>query len=192
MANMTEVDEAELVALRRNSTLLDRAMNSKAREQLLRALKVGTPDLPVPEIDAKEPVMEAIGQVNTSIAEMRKLIDDDKAAREDEKRMAKLNAQWSAGRVKAAKEGYDGDALKALEDFMQEKGIAEHEIAIPAFERMHPPSAPIISSSNKFDFFNKPNADSSDQLMKKLWSGDSDGFLNDSINQTLKEMRGAA
>lgn len=187
---MIELDETEVMALRRNSELLNKTLNSKGREQLLRALKTANPDLSVPEIDAKEPVMEALGQVTSSMAEMRKMIEDDKASRENEKRMEKFQSQWSEGRQKAAKQGYAGDSLEALEKFMEEKGVAEHEIAIPAFEKMHPPAAPVNNTSGKFDFFAR-KAEDNDVLQKKLWSGDP-SYLEDAVGQTLREIRGAA
>lgn len=189
---MTEIDEAELVSLRTNNNLLAVAMaNPKAREQVLRGLKTAKPDLPIPELDAKEPVLEELRNFGKSITELRDEFKADKEARSDAERMGKLQALWADGRQKASKEGYAGESLQALEKFMEENGVASHEIAIPAFERLHPAPAPVANSTGKFDFFAR-KADDNDKTMKMLWDGDSDGFLNNAIGDTLKQMRGAA
>ena len=191
-----EVDEAELAALKNVSTLFNRTLNSKGREQLMRALKVANPDLPIPEIDAKDPILDELKAMRTSQEELAKKFQDAETKRDEDAKLSKLQAQWSEGRAKMAKYGYVGDALTALEKFMEEKGIADHELAAAAFEHVHPPGKPVESTSNKFDFF--PSATNADDVITKgiseLKEGkiSDDQFLNTSVNQVLREMRGQA
>lgn len=188
---MIELDETEVIALRNNSNLLSKALaNPKAREQVLRGLKAANPDLPIPELDAREPVTEALGEMTKTLADMRKEIADDKAAREQEKSLAKMQNQWGEGRSKVAKQGYAGESLEALEKFMEEKGVADHEVAAAAFEKMHPQAKPVENNSGKFDFFAR-KIDDNDALQKKLWNNDP-SFVDDATTQILREMRGAA
>lgn len=188
---LQEIDEAELVALRRNNTLLARALgDTKSREQVLTALKIANPDLPVPELDAKAPVIAEINGLKNELAEFRKSAEEERAARVAEKRQAELNAKWSAGQAKAKSQGYSGDGLSELEKFMEEKGIFDHDIAIPAFERLHPPATPVSPTGNRFDFFAKQPSENGDENMKRLWAGDDEGFLQGAISDTLKQARG--
>jgi hypothetical protein len=185
-----EIDENELVGLKNVATLFNKTLNGKGREKLLRALKEGNPDLPIPELDAKDPILEEMRKVTSSVDEIKKQIEDEKSKREEEKNLAALQSKWNEGRAKVAKQGYSGDSLTALEKFMEDNGVADHVIAAAAFEKLNPPAKPVDSVSGKFDFFTS-RADDSDKLAKKLWSNDS-SYLDDAINQTLLDMRGAA
>lgn len=188
---MQEIDETELVALRNNSSLLAKAMaNPKAREQVLRGLKAANPDLPIPELDAKAPMMEELEGFGKTLKEMRDEMKADKEAREQEKNLAKLQTQWGEGRSKVARQGYAGESLEALEKFMEEKGVADHEVAAAAFEKMHPVSKPVEYNSGKFDFFAR-KIDDNDALQKKLWNNDP-SYIDDATDQVLRELRGAA
>lgn len=185
-----EIDETELVALRNNSSILAKAMaNPKAREQVLRGLKAASPDLSIPELDAKAPMMDELESFGKTLKEMRDEMKADKDAREQEKSLSKLQAQWGEGRSKAAKLGYAGESLEALEKFMEDKGVADHEVAAAAFEKMHPVSKPIEHNSGKFDFFAR-KIDDNDALQKKLWTNDP-SFVDDATDQILREIRSA-
>lgn len=185
-----EIDETELVALRNNSSLLSKALaNPKAREQVLRGLKAANPDLPIPELDARAPMMEELEGFGKTLKDMRDEMKADKEAREQEKSMAKLQSQWGEGRSKVAKQGYAGESLEALEKFMEEKGIADHECAAAAFEKMHPQTKPIEHNTGKFDFFAR-KIDDNDALQKKLWTNDP-SFVDDATDQILREIRSA-
>lgn len=187
---MIELDETEVIALRNNSTLLSKALaNPKAREQVLRGLKAANPDLPIPELDAKVPMMEELEGFGKTLKEMRDEMKAEKDARESEKNMAKMQAQWGEGRSKVAKQGYAGESLEALEKFMEEKGVADHEVAAAAFEKMHPAAKPVENNSGKFDFFAR-KIDDNDALQKKLWNNDP-SFVDDATTQILREMRSA-
>lgn len=196
MGNMIEVDEAELASLKNVAGLFNKTMNSKEREKLLRALKGANPELPIPEIDAKEPVMEELASFSKSLKEMKESLEADKASREEEKRLAKLQAEWGKSQQKAIKAGYVGDSLEALEKFMEEKGVADHEIAMAAFEKMNPPATPISSTSSRFDLFAPPSG-ANDVLGKNIEAlkegkiTDSQ-YIDSSVNAVLKEMRGFA
>lgn len=193
MGNPVEIDEVELVALRNAAKLLNTSLQGKGREQLLRAIKMDNPTLPIPELDARAPVDEAMNGIRDDMKALRDQISAEKTAREDAENRAKLANQWNEGRSKANKMGYTGESLEALEKFMEEKGVADHEVAAAAFEKLHPQATPVVSQSGRFsnDFFSR-KIEESDHLNKMLFSGDFDGHLNGAIDQTLKDIRGAA
>lgn len=188
-----EIDEAELIALQRNSQLLNKALaNPKAREQVLRGLKTATPELPIPELDAAQPFNDALEAFGKRFDAMEKTLTDDKAERTASEARGRLMQQWGEGRQKVQRQGYVGESLEALEKFMEEKGVADHEVAAAAFEKLHPQPAPVANASGKFDFFNK-QAMKSDGLLKGLWdSGDENAYLGPAIDEVLKQERGFA
>lgn len=188
--SQVEIDEAELTGLKNVAALFNKTLNGKGREKLLRALKEGSPELPIPELDAKDPILEEMRKVTSSVDDLKKQIEDEKTKREEEKNLAALQTKWNDGRAKVARQGYSGDSLTALEKFMEDNGVADHVIAAAAFEKLNPTPKPVDSTSGKFDFFTQ-RADDSDKLSKKLWSNDPT-YLDDAISQTLRDLRGAA
>lgn len=192
---LAEIDEGELAALRNVATVFNKTMNSKQREQLLRAVKGANPDLPIPEIDARAPMDDALSGMREEFKAMREDIAKERTAREDSEARLRLATQWNEGRSKVQKSGYVGDSLEKLEKFMEDKGVADHEVAAAAFEKLHPQAQPVMNTSNKFDFFGPRNADSAvDRGIEALKKGEigEDQFLNSSISAVLGEMRGAA
>lgn len=185
-----EIDEIQYKALMQHQKFLTDALgNPKSRALLLKAQKELNPNTPIPELDAKDAVMEEVTGVRSALEELKKQMAEESAKRAEAEASGKLAAQWSAGRQKANKAGYEGEALESLEKFMEEKGIADHDIAIPAFEKFHPERAqPVASSANHFDFFNRSKAND-DKLYKQLWDGDIEGFTDAAVTDTLKQMR---
>lgn len=190
---MVEFDETELQALQRNSKLMAGALaNPKSRELVLKALKAADPNLPIPELDAKEPINQEISAIRDDFKAMRDEIKADRESRENESRQNKMQAQWNEGRSKVQRQGYVGDALESLEKFMEEKGVADHEIAAAAFEKLHPQTKPVNNGNNKFDFFNR-NSDKNSERLNDLWkTGDENAFLGPAIDEVLKQERGQA
>jgi hypothetical protein len=191
-----EIDEAELVSLKNVAGLFAKTLNSKERNSMLQAVKRANPDLPIPEIDARAPIDEAMNGFRDELKATRDELAAERQARKDENDRAKLAQQWNEGRSKAQKQGYVGESLDALEKFMEEKGVADHEVAAAAFEKLHPQQAqPVVNPSGKFDFFGMPNAD--DKIGKAIvdlrdGKTDENSFLDFSVNEVLREMRGAA
>lgn len=188
---MAEIDESELASLRSVSSLFGGILKNKdARKLLLSARKIVEPEAVIPELDAAEPVLAEVKKIADSVSELRKSFDEKEAERTREANEAKISAQWNKGQSLALKSGYIGDSLKALEDFMKEKGIFDHEIAIPAFERLHPQQQPVTPTGNRFDFQKVRGSRDDDANMKRLFAGDDEGFLDSAISDTLKDLRG--
>lgn len=188
-----EIDENQLMTLQRNTQLLANALQSpKARDTLLRALKAGNPDLPIPEIDAKEPVLEELNKLREEMSAFKGEMTAAEAKREEEKQQSQLQAKWQKGRDLAQKNGYVGDGLEELEKFMEEKGVADHEIAIAAFERLHPPQKPVESTSGRFNLFEKPSEENKllEDYLKQ--GANNEGMFEAAVDQELRKIRGMA
>ena len=183
-----EIDETELVNYRNIAGAVHKMLgNPKTRSMLLAAQKEINPNAIIPELDAAKPVMEALAKQNEELAALRKQREDDRAELETEKKLNAMKSQWEAGRAKARRVGYTAEGIQQLEAFMEEKGVADHEVAMPAFEKLNPPASAVDNSaSGKFDVKNFKN-DGDD--MKALLEGDEQGFLNKRINETLAGIR---
>lgn len=93
----------------------DPALNKEAK----RLIKKKYPNLAIPDLDIEDKVTT--------------LITSDKTAREDAEKKKKQEAEdakWRAERARVQKSyGFTDDAMKKLEDLMQEKSIGDYEVA---------------------------------------------------------------
>ncbi|MDE2472855.1 MAG: hypothetical protein KGL35_30090, partial [Bradyrhizobium sp.] len=156
---LVEIDESELRSHRAVTEAMQKLLsNPKTRGQLLRLQKEVNPDVVIPEVDAVEPFQAEVGEVKNALAEMKKMLADEQAAREAEKKQAELRASWDRGRTKLRNSGYTDEGLTAVEAFMEEQGIANHEVAAAAYERLHPPQTPVRAAATPgFDIFDSRN-----------------------------------
>ena len=187
-----EVDENEYAVMKQLSGFAQSALNNpKTRRQILEIQKVLNPDAAIPELDAAKPLMDDLRAIREELAADRKARAEERAKEDEDRRTAALRAKWEEGRKVARTQGYtDEESLTNLEKFMADTGIVDHNIAIGAYERLHPRAEPISTGSNRFTPFKDPAAvDQNDIAMKALWGGDDEGFLRHAIGQTLTDMR---
>lgn len=188
---LIEVDEGEYAAARRVTEDVAKLLgNPKTRRKLLEAQKELNPHLSIPELDAHEPIRNEVSELSKTLAELRAELAADKAERERQAQLSTLQKTWDSGRGKLRANGYTDDGLAEIEKFMEEKGIADHEVAAAAFERMHPADEPVKSiGGNRFDLFSAD--DRSDESMKALFSNPDDPIALDKlVNDTLRQVRG--
>jgi hypothetical protein len=188
---LVEIDDSELAAHRRVTDAMQKLLaNPKTRRKVLEAQKELNPDVPIPELDSAEPVREELAGLNKRLELMQKAMEDEKAEREKRDRLAAMQSVWDSGRSKLRASGYTDEGLTQVEKFMEDRGIADHEIAAAAFERLHPPAEPVKSiSNNRFDLFNPE--DRSSEHMKALLANPEDPVALDRIiNDTLRQSRG--
>ena len=188
---LVEIDDGELALLHgQRDTIAKMLAHPDARKRVLEAQKLINPNLPIPEIDAAKPIMDAVCGMREEMAKFMKEQADREAEREKTEKMKTLQQRWDTGRGYAKGEGYTDDGLAALEKFMEERGIADHEDAIPAFERKHPPAPPAIPSApGRFDIMQPETR--KDEMMKMLFDGNEEAFLAQAVPQAIGEVRGA-
>jgi hypothetical protein len=191
MAGLIEVDEGEWAAHRRVTEAMQKLLNNPTtRRKVLEAQKILDPNLAIPELDAAEPLRSEMNDVRSTVDELKQMLADQKAEREQEARMAKLNKTWEAGQSKLRTNGYTDEGLAEVEKFMELHGVADHEVAAAAFERMHPPAEPVKAvGGNRFDLF-EPDTRSSEEMQKLFADPDDPMVLNSLINNTLRQVRG--
>lgn len=186
---IVEIDEAELMNYRNIAGSVQKMLaNPQTRAKILEAQKIINPNAVIPEIDSAKPVLDAVSKISEEVQALKKQREEDAAETKKEKAMADLHAKWDAGRAHARRAGYTEEGIQALEAFMEENGVADHKIAMPAFERLNPPQSAIDNTaSGKFDIFSGVKNDGEDTKM--LLEGNEQQFLNKRIQDTLSGLR---
>lgn len=188
---MIEVDELQFAELKRISDAAnligaDPGRRARLQELLAEAAPDKVGDVPILRREVKEAVAGIEKKFDDFIAEQKKEREERTAAEE----RGKLEGRWMTSRAKAREAGYNTDeALTALEDFMEKNGVADHELAMPAFERLHPPPEPVVSASSRWNFFDQMEG-ATGEANKALLEGRDEAFLAAMLPAALKEGRG--
>jgi hypothetical protein len=192
MAKMIEVDELEWQnAVKLRDTVNGMLSKSPStRRKLLESQKEAFPDVVIPELDAAKPVIEVAEAVRKELADFKKEQEERYKKEQDERLTNDRSAKWEAGRNRLLQEG-----LKAVEDLMVKKGIADHDDGRIIFEKLNPPATPAVSSggSGPWGFMDQQD-ETLDKNFKALIEskGNDERALNNLINSALNEARGAA
>lgn len=187
---MPEIDENQLAAFRAYDDFYRKASSNASHRKLLKQLeKAVYPDAAVPEIDAADAVTAALDDKLKAITDRidgftKSLEERDSRAKEDE-----IKARWANGQRYVREAGYTTEGLADLEKFMQERGIFDHDIALPAYERLHPPAEPAtVGNGERWNFFDVPK---DDEAIKQLLETNNDEvFLREMIPAALRDVRG--
>lgn len=197
---MVEVDEVQLQQSHKlKQTVENWLKNPKAKRKILEAQKLVDPKADIPELDEPDPIEALRAESTKEIADLKKQIEEDKANRERDGRLAQLQTLKDNGIKKLREQRYTDDGIKAVEKIMEEKGILDPLDAAAIFERDHPPQAPVQQTgSGGWNFGELPastdDADEKyvDQLLKAGKNGISDGALMQRVGNTINEVRGTA
>ena len=187
MANV-EIDETELAALRRYAAVADKmAKHPEARKLVQQAALLADPESVGPEPRIRAEVSEEMKAIRDELKADREARLKEAEERKAQENTRALEQRWLSGRSKAREVGYTDEGLEKLEKWMEERGVADHAIAMPAFERENPPPEPVITGGQKWNFFEQQK---DDLTLKPLFDGDEDGFLGPAIGSALKDVRG--
>lgn len=192
---VVELDEVELQRLRKQDQTVHALMaNPKAKRKILEAYKDAVPDAKIPELEMEEAAKAPVMELQKQVSDLQKKIDDDKAEREKEAKLAALNGSVESGLAKLRRAGWTDDGLAEVRKLMDERGIIDPEIAAAYYEKQHPPQAPATPSGVGGWNFMEPPAD--DDAYVKALTADKTAAENDQLvmreaSKTLQEFRGA-
>lgn len=195
-----EVDELQLQQSQKlRQTVEGWLKHPKAKRKILEAQKLVDPKADIPELDEPDPIEALRAESATEIAALKKQIEDDKAGRERDGRIAQLQAMKDKGIATLREQRYTDDGIKAVEKIMEEKGILDPLDAAAIFERDHPPQMPVSQSGGTggWNFADLPSSTDDaddkyvDSLLKAGKNDISDGALSQRISSTIGEVRGA-
>ncbi len=157
---------------------------------LQQAVALAAPDQAGPEIRIRAEMTEKLSGIEKMLADDRAERAAEKAEREAAEARSKLEGRWVESRTKARDAGYTEEGLQQLEEFMEKNGVADHSLAIPAFERLHPPPEPVVSGGSRWNFFDQATPNGDAVLKNFMDSGNDEAFLAATLPQALKDVRG--
>jgi hypothetical protein len=188
---LIEIDESEYEAHKKVTASLNALLsNPKTRRKVLEAQKELNPSLVIPELDAAEPFNAALSELTSTVKALADSVSADRDKQAERERVSELQRKWNKGRSALRASGYTDEGIEQVEKFMEEKGVADHEVGAAAFERLNPPQTDIRPvGGNRFDIFDRD--DRSSEQMKALYANPNDEMaLSGLINDTLKSVRG--
>jgi len=191
-----EIDEAELLRLKRVETMVGTALkNPVARKQLARAVKEISPDDPLAkEVDKVDPIEQRILDAEKANADLRKELADDKASREHDAKIAGLRADQERGFDELRRQKWTSDGIEKVKKVMEEKGILDVAIAATWVESQMPPQNPLTpGGSGTWGFMDAPPEGGGDDIKKLIESkGEDNAVLHKLAQEALAEVRGTS
>lgn len=186
-----EIDESELANLRRvNDVAVRIGKNAKARALLQEAVAEAAPEEAGPEHRIRTEFSEALTSIREDLSKDREERAKEKQEREADAAKRALETRWMSGRTSLREAGYTQEGIDAVEQLMEQRGIADHEAARALHERLNPPAEPAVTGGSRWNFLDRAAEAASDSAFKALMSGDDETFLATAIPAALKEARG--
>jgi hypothetical protein len=139
--------------------------------------------------DAVESTRDALTKEMTDI---KKLLSDDKAERENEKKLEAFRKQMDAGFDKLRSEGVMEEGLAKVRETMEKDGIADPELAWLKVQRYNPPAEVADpAGSRSWNFFEQAEQSGEDPVAALMESrGKNDAIVSKLARQALKDVRG--
>jgi hypothetical protein len=192
MANMVEIDETELDNYRRVARAVQTMeKNPKSRKLILEANKAAFPDMVIPEIDAKNEVLEVANAATAAATAAQKQIDGWIAAQEAQKKVDEFRSAWEGKKNTLRNQGYTDEGITKIEALAQERGIPDLDAAAALFDKLNPPPMPASPSGyGSFDLFSPSDREGAEVKALLESKGEDSMALSKLIDSTLTEIRG--
>lgn len=191
---MPEISEQELLELRTLQTTVGAMLkNPKARRKVLEAQKDVNPKADIPELDTPDPIEERFASSAKQVADLQKQIADDKAEREKNETIARLQGQQSAQESELRRAGWTDSGIAEVKKLADEKGILDLKVVADHYEKMHPPQDPVQPrGTGGWNFLEQP-ADGDADIKALIESkGENPSLLDKMARDALNEFRGNA
>ena len=128
---MADVDKDTSAETEMGKLMSKLIMDPKTRKDTLKLVKKVEPERILPEVEVDEVIQAAT-------APLQKKIDDMQADREKERQLANLDSRRAPLRAK----GLSSEEIKNVEQFMVDKKIGDHEIALQVMKQNEKPATP--------------------------------------------------
>ena len=188
-----EIDEVELLRLRKQDSTVHALMqNPKAKRKIFEAYKEHDPNARIPELEREEAARAPVSALETTVAELKKQIADDKAEREKNEKLGSLHGSIEQGKVELRRAGWTDEGIAAVEKVMEEKGTTDIAMAAAYYEKLHPPQLPSTPRGHGAWNFTEEVADGEADLKRLLATrGDNEIAVDKMAREALNEFRGA-
>lgn len=189
---MLEIDEAELLRLRRtNETVNAMIKDPSAKRKLLAALKDVRPDDPsVKELERPDPTEARFDALTKELADEKKARIEAEADREKNSKLDKIRAEQDAGFAQLRADNWTQDGIDKVRKVMEEKGILDVPIAAKWMESQMPPQNPVTPSGSNWNFMEAPAQDDADFKRLMDSKGEDEGLLRKLAGEAIAEVRG--
>lgn len=188
-----EIDELELQNLKRvRDTVAKIAAQPEGKKLMQKAHKLVDPNAVTPDLDEDEKKAATQNEWQKKFDELQAKIESDKAEREKNETLARLNAKFEAGREELRKRRYTPDGIAAVEKVMEERGIPDHVIIADHLEKQNPPQEVMSPRAfGGFNFIEQPKDE--DAFLKALLDskGEDDNAVLRAAVDAVGELRGA-
>lgn len=189
---IVEVDENELVTLRRINGVANKIMQDpEGRKLLEQAHKRVEPNAQTPTLDLEARIVAATEASAKRVVELEAKLVAEAAEREKTTKLADLQRGIDEGFASLRSQGWQEDGIKKVDELMKEKGIIDPLIAAAYVEKTMPPQQPATPSGgtswNFMDAVGDTDAD-----MKSLIANRGEGQTVDKMAaDALREFRGS-
>lgn len=188
-----EVEEADFLAGKQvRETVAAMLKHPEARKMVLQAQKTVFPNVSIPEIDAAAPVSAELTKIQEEQAKLAKMIEDDKAQREAEKRTREFTNSMEAKKAKLRNEGWTDEGIASVMKLAEERGSADLEAMAALHDKLHPPPELVAPGANYGlnSMFAEDATDTNEMAALFNTKGEDPQALNALINKGLDEARG--
>jgi hypothetical protein len=189
---MPEIDETRLGSLQAVAQIADALLkNPKTRKKYLEAVKEARPDLPIPEIDAAQPVQSEVAEIKKMVSETLEKFAKERDDEKQDRLLSSVKERYAKGKQELADLGYTPEGIADVEKFMEANGLTDFALARKAYEFDNPRPAPARPSrGNYFDMMEQKTAGSDDYIKKLFETGGQDeSVLDAQISTVLAEAR---
>jgi hypothetical protein len=194
---MPDISEEELRAYRvLQGTVATMLRHPKAGVLLEEAHKAVDEKAPTPRLDEQRRREEILAGPNKEIADLKAMIAAEKTEREKagaDAKIASLQAKQEEAFARLRKQRWTEEGITGIKKLMDEHAILDVDIAASAFEKLHPPAAPIQQGRvGGWNLFEAPQDDDADWKKLLETKGESEPLVDNLARKALIEHRQAA
>lgn len=187
-----EVDESEFQRLEGiRATVAKIASLPEGKRLIQKAHKLVDPNALTPDLDADEAKNSQNSEWQKKFEELQTTVQADRDKREADANLAAANARWESGRRALRESGWTPQGIEGVEKLMQEKGIADHEVAAAYIEKTQGPNEIVTPRAfGGFDWLEPPKE--GDEFLKSLLDnrGEADGAVLKAASEAIRDVRG--
>src|SRR5579863_720341 len=100
---MPEIDETRLGSLQAVAQIADALLkNPKTRKKYLEAVKEARPDLPIPEIDAAQPVAAEVNAIREEFTKELKSLREEREKEKSDRMLSSVKESYAKGKQELA------------------------------------------------------------------------------------------
>lgn len=191
---IVEVDEAELLRLRRTENTLKQVIAiPAAKKQLGLALRHVAPDDPIAkaaeQVDPNEARFDELAKKN---AELEQQLKDDKAEREKTARLDGIKSEQERGFQALRDDRWTEDGIAKVKKVMEDKGILDVAIAANWIKSQMPPQNPLDpSAGGNWNFMSVPKEGDDDLKALIESKGENTPLVHKMAMDAISEVRGS-